>query len=95
MGIFQNTEQAQIKPDALSVLSQAQKEYETHQLEIKKAYAVIANLAQRKAYDRELKITSSPAKNHYQILRIAPDTEQRLIKTLTLDTAKALKQEYY
>ncbi|RKZ50711.1 MAG: hypothetical protein DRR16_32740 [Candidatus Parabeggiatoa sp. nov. 3] len=94
LGISQNTEQAQIKPNAQSVLSQAQKEYETHQLEIKKAYAVIANLAQRKAYDRQLKITSSTAKTYYQILRMAPDTEQRLIKALTLDTAKTVKQEY-
>lgn len=94
LAISENTEQAQIKQHAQSVLEKAKQEYEAIQTDIKKAYSVIANLSSRQVYDHELKTGLSTPKNYYQILRIAPNTEQHLIKDLAQNTVNMVKQEY-
>jgi thiol-disulfide isomerase/thioredoxin len=94
LAIPRNTESAQIKQKAQNVLDKAKKEYETNLMAIKKAYFVIANSVRRQDYDRKLKAEYGIHKNFYKILRISPNTDQRLVKELTQDTVNTVKQEY-
>ncbi len=94
LAIPKNTESVQMKQKAQNVLDKATKEYETHLMEMKKAYSIIANSVRRQDYDRKLKAESSTQTNFYQILRIAPYTNQPLVKELTQNTVNTVKQEY-
>jgi curved DNA-binding protein CbpA len=94
LGIPKNTESAQIKQKAQNVLDKAAKEYETLLTEMKKAYSIIADPVNRQDYDRKLKAEPRRHTNFYQILRIAPYTNQRLVKELTQNTVNTVKKEY-